>query len=57
MGKTNLIEAVNYLSCGKSFRNAPDQKLIRDGQGFAGIFAQYETASHRGKIEVGFWRV
>lgn len=55
MGKTNLIEAVNYLSCGRSFRGTPDQKLIRDGQGFARIFAQYETLSHQGKIEVGIF--
>ena len=29
MGKTNLLEAVNYLSCARSFRGAPDAKLIR----------------------------
>ena len=53
MGKTNLLEAVNYLSCARSFRGAPDAKLIRDGQAFAGIFAQYAADSHRGKIEIG----
>ena len=53
MGKTNLLEAVNYLSCARSFRGAPDAKLIRDGQTFAGIFAQYAADSHRGKIEIG----
>lgn len=53
MGKTNLLEAVNYLSCARSFRGAPDAKLIRDGQVFAGIFAQYAADSHRGKIEIG----
>lgn len=53
MGKTNLLEAVNYLSCARSFRGAPDAKLIRDGQAFAGIFAQYAVDSHRGKIEIG----
>ena len=53
MGKTNLLEAVNYLSCARSFRGAPDAKLIRDGQAFAGIFAQYTADSHRGKIEIG----
>ena len=52
MGKTNLLEAVNYLSCARSFRGAPDAKLIRDGQAFAGIFAQYAADSHRGKIEI-----
>lgn len=53
MGKTNLLEAINYLSCARSFRGAPDAKLIRDGQAFAGIFAQYAVDSHRGKIEIG----
>ena len=53
MGKTKLLEAVNYLSCARSFRGAPDAKLIRDGQAFAGIFAQYAADSHRGKIEIG----
>lgn len=53
MGKTNLLEAVNYLSCARSFRGAPDAKLIRDGQAFAGIFAQYAADSHRWKIEIG----
>lgn len=53
MGKTNLLEAINYLSCARSFRGAPDAKLIRDGQAFAGIFAQYAADSHRGKIEIG----
>lgn len=53
MGKTNLLEAVNYLSCARSFRGAPDAKLIRDGKAFAGIFAQYAADSHRGKIEIG----
>ena len=55
MGKTNLIEAINYISCGRSFRSVPDQKLIRDGQKFAGIHAQYETVSHQGKIEIGIF--
>ena len=55
MGKTNLIEAINYLSCGKSFRGTQDSKLIREGQPFAGIFAGYSTGSHRGKIEIGIF--
>lgn len=55
MGKTNLLESINYLSCGRSFRGVSDQRLIRDGQSFAGIFAGYETTSHQGKIEVGIY--
>ncbi len=52
MGKTNLVEAVNYLSCAKSFRGAQDLRLIREGAAFAGIFARYESGERTGKIEV-----
>ncbi len=43
-GKTNLLEAVSYLSTGKSFRTAHPQELIRDGAEFADL--QAEIFSH-----------
>lgn len=36
-GKTNLLEAVFYLSTGKSFRTARNQELIRFGAEFADL--------------------
>ena len=38
-GKTNLLEAVSYLSAGKSFRTARTQELIRFGCDFADLNA------------------
>lgn len=40
-GKTNLLEAIVYLSCGRSPRTHADRELIgfdRDGPGWWGIF-------------------
>ena len=31
-GKTNLIEAIYFLSCGRSFRSATEERLIREGK-------------------------
>ena len=39
-GKTNLLEAVGYLSTGKSFRTARPQELIRFGADFTDLNAQ-----------------
>lgn len=36
-GKTNLLEAVSYLSTGRSFRTARQQELIRFGAEFADL--------------------
>ena len=46
-GKTNLLEAVSYLSTGRSFRTAKTQELIRFGADFADlnadVFSQGQT--------------
>lgn len=42
-GKTNLLESVFYLSCGKSFRTGKPQEMIRFGQDFADIQADIFT--------------
>ncbi len=39
-GKTNLLEAIGYLSTGKSFRTARPQELIRFGADFADLNAE-----------------
>lgn len=55
-GKTNLIESINYLSCGKSFRGASNAQMVREGSGFAGILAEYQKKSHSGKVEAALQR-
>lgn len=53
VGKTNLIEAINYTSCSKSFRSVGDQKLIKDGTDKANIFCKFSTRSYSGKVDIG----
>ena len=36
-GKTNLLEAVSYLGCGKSFRTQKSNELVRLGADFADL--------------------
>ena len=38
-GKTNLLEAVTYLSTGRSYRTRKERELIRFGQDFAELRA------------------
>ena len=38
-GKTNLLEAIYYLSAGRSFRTRKEQELIRFGAEFAELSA------------------
>ena len=54
-GKTNLIEAVNYLSCLKSFRGAGEAQLIREGKKSAYLAVSYRMASHGGKVEAALF--
>lgn len=39
-GKTNLLEAITYLSTGRSFRTRKEQELIRFGAEFAELRAE-----------------
>ena len=50
-GKTNFIESINYLSCGKSFRGASGAQMVREGCEICGIRAEYSKKSHNGKVE------
>jgi DNA replication and repair protein RecF len=51
-GKTNLLESINYISSGRSFRNAGDIRLIREGEKEASITAGYSSRYSRGKVEI-----
>ena len=42
-GKTNLLEAIAYLSTGKSFRTRKEQELIRMGADFADLSADVQS--------------
>ncbi len=39
-GKTNIVEAIHYLSLARSFRTAEDANLIREKSDFAAIEAE-----------------
>lgn len=43
IGKTNIIEAIHYLSCGRSFRKASDSELIQRGEKEASIYLVFHT--------------
>ena len=56
-GKTNLLEAVSYLSTGRSFRTTKTQELIRFGAEFADlnadVFSQGREQSVRAVLFAG----
>lgn len=45
MGKTNLLEAIYYLSMSKSNRNLPDTRLMREGEAFFRLEGKYTGLS------------
>ena len=51
-GKTNVLEAVGYLSSLKSFRSTPDQALIKDGADAAVIRAGITSDERDRLIEI-----
>ncbi len=55
-GKTNLLEAVYYLTCGRSFRAQSDRELINLGAGFANISADIFSQSRKQSIDVKLQR-
>lgn len=52
MGKTNLAEAINYLSLTRSWRSAEDATLVKDGAEGAYIKAEIEEGDLRRLLEV-----
>ena len=45
-GKTNLVEAIYYLSTARSFRNASPNELIKKGE----VYGEIEASIYEGKI-------
>ena len=54
MGKSNLLDAVYYLSFTKSFSRVPDAMLIRNGESFAILAGRFERHGIDELINVGF---
>ncbi len=53
-GKTNLIEAIYYLSIGKAYRQARDEELIRWGAGAFAIKGEVEGRAGNAALEICF---
>ncbi len=51
-GKTNVLEAISFLSMGKSFVTSDEKNCIAEGKLFARIEAIYEKEDSERKIEV-----
>ena len=49
-GKTNLLEAIYYVSLGKSFRTTHDTEIIRFGEEYASVSLDYESADREQNI-------
>ncbi len=53
MGKSNLLDAIYTLSFTKSFNRVPDTMLIRSGEQFAMVRAQYERRGADEDVTLG----
>ena len=51
-GKTNVVEAINYLSMARSFRTTEDSALIQNGKDHAEIIATCREGEIKRKIRV-----
>ena len=51
-GKTNLLEAVYLLACGRSFRTRTERELIRFGAELAGIRADFYSGEREQKLDI-----
>ena len=54
-GKTNLIEAINLLSMGKSFRTRREQEMIREGTSGFSVKGFFEKEGRTHTVEVRFF--
>lgn len=54
MGKSNLVDAVHYLSFCKSFTGAPDRLLIRRGETFSLLKARFIRRDVPEDVTIGF---
>ena len=50
MGKTNLLDAVHYLSFCKSYINTPDSQLINNGQDMCVLQGNYDYEGREEEI-------
>ena len=55
-GKTNILEAVNYLSTGRSFRSAKDKDMIQFHKDSAHIRAAVISAEREQTLQARFFR-
>lgn len=53
-GKTNLLEAISYLSLGSSFRGQPNDKIMRWESDFFFLRASYQNKLGPHSLSVGF---
>ena len=53
-GKTNLLEAIYYISLGKSFRTTHENEIIRFGEEYASISLDYESEERVQNITMRF---
>lgn len=53
-GKTNLIEAINFLSTGRSFRTTQLSELIKEGESYFFIEAIFQKKDVLQSIKVGY---
>ena len=51
-GKSNILESIFICSLGKSYMNIKDQYLIKDGEEFASIKADFSTGDVEKQLEV-----
>lgn len=56
MGKSNLLDAIHYLSFTKSYGRLPDAMLIRRGEDFAILKGQYRRGADSEEITAGLRR-
>lgn len=54
MGKSNMVDAIHYLSFCRSFTGAPDKLLVRRGEQFAMLKARYNRHGAREDVSIGF---
>lgn len=54
MGKSNMMDAIHYLSFCKSFTGAPDKLLVRRGEQFTLLKAHYLRRGSDEEVSIGF---
>lgn len=54
MGKSNMVDAIHYLSFCRSFSGAPDRLLVRRGDSFAMLKGRYTRKGVPEEVAIGF---